>query len=390
MSGKNEVRPMQRDEPAGASAPRLPSGIMTDDRLHGRTGMVHALNKRLEGTSKAFLTLVLSLSALGLSMIFVTIVELALYESLFPHIGFPERALLTTLIVGSLLAPPLIYLFVTTVKDLDQATHRYREMRDTALKASEAKSEFLAHVSHELRTPLNAIIGFSGLLRKEAFGPIKNDRYLEYSTDINNAGLHLLSLVDELLDFVRIEEGDSQLNETAVDITSLLDGIARLSSAEAEKKAISIDLKIRQKMPHLWADERRVRQMVLNLVSNAVKFTPPGGKITIGAKTDTHGEIVIFVSDTGIGLAAQEMKGVFEPFSRSSAVMTQQYEGLGLGLAIVKRQVELHGGWVKLTSKKGEGTKAILTFPRHRMMTEGPRVGEASSATPPGSVVEAA
>ncbi len=240
--------------------------------------------------------------------------------------------------------------------------------RRQAEAASRAKSSFLASMSHELRTPLNAVIGFADIMRQGLFGPIGNARYDEYVASIQQSGQHLLSLINDILDMSRIEAGRMELNEDRIDITDLIADCIDLVAMQARNKGVRLVPEAGSSEAALWADERALRQMLLNLMANGVKFTAEGGSVTVSHGQAEDGWYEIVVRDTGIGMAESEVVRVFEPFARGgSQLVRQQYDGTGLGLPITRRLVELHGGRIQLVSQLGQGTTARLRFPPERI-----------------------
>jgi signal transduction histidine kinase len=248
------------------------------------------------------------------------------------------------------------------------AQRALRKAKDQAELASRAKSEFLSNVSHELRTPLNAIIGFSEILKKELFGPIENDRYRDYVQDINESGLHLLSLIDDILDLSRIEAGKFVLEDNKVDIKASVAQSFRLVRERAKIAGIKLRSETAGNLPELRADERSIKQILLNLLSNAIKFTPSGGEVTVFAGSDEEGGISLVVRDDGVGMAEAEMLAAMEPFSQADPSLSRGQEGFGLGLPLTRHLVELHGGTVTLSSRQGEGTTVWVTFPSERII----------------------
>jgi signal transduction histidine kinase len=236
---------------------------------------------------------------------------------------------------------------------------------NTAAAASQAKSQFLTTMSHELRTPLNAIIGFSELLKAEIFGPLGDARYKGYIDDVFNSGKHLLSLVNDVLDFSKIDAGALQLNEEQVNLRETLVTTLRMLDGQAAQAGVGLDHEVARDLPALHGDERRVRQVLLNLLYNAVKFTPRGGKVRLIAFAE-KGEIVVQVADTGIGIAPEHIPLALERFGQVDGSLERKYEGTGLGLPLSKKLVELHGGRLELESEVGVGTKVTVTFPAER------------------------
>ncbi len=240
--------------------------------------------------------------------------------------------------------------------------------KEQAELANRTKSEFLANMSHELRTPLNAIIGFSEIVAGELFGPIGGPRYVEYAHDIHTSGIHLLSIISDILDLSKIEAGRRELTESAIDLHEAAESSLRLVRGRAENGGVRLVNGIaRGAMPRLLADERAVKQILLNLLSNAVKFTPEGGRVSIGADLRGDGSLAICVDDTGIGIAREDIPRALAPFSQVDSALTRRYEGTGLGLPLVKSLIELHGGKLELESEEGKGTLATVVFPVDRV-----------------------
>jgi signal transduction histidine kinase/integral membrane sensor domain MASE1 len=254
-------------------------------------------------------------------------------------------------------------------REVQQRTLELRELeqaRKTAETANRAKSEFLASMSHELRTPLNAIIGFSEVMQQETFGPIGDARYVDYMRDIHGSGQHLLGLINDILDLSRIEAGRFELNPTEIDIADLLASTCKFFQVGAEQRQIEIECNLQAALPLLVADERAVKQVLINLIANALKFTPPKGRITLTAGTLAAGAIEIAVSDTGVGIREADLEKVFEIFGQSDHDIARKEKGSGLGLPISRGLIELHGGTLRLESKIGKGTKVTMKFPPER------------------------
>jgi PAS domain S-box-containing protein len=237
--------------------------------------------------------------------------------------------------------------------------------RDAAQAANVAKSRFLATMSHELRTPLNAILGFSELIAKEAFGPAGCPQYVEYAGIIQESGAHLLSLIGDVLDLSKIEAGKMELKPEPCDLNELLTETVRLAGAvrHASVTGPTPQIKIAPGLPKLLADRRASVQMIVNLISNALKFTPDDGTITVEAGRTDEGGIFIAVTDTGIGMSKSDIPKALAPFSQIDDARTRSQGGTGLGLPIVKSLIELHGGSLVLDSQPGKGTRAMLKFP---------------------------
>ncbi len=247
-----------------------------------------------------------------------------------------------------------------------------RDAKDAAELALRVKSEFLSVMSHELRTPLNTIIGFSdpalyGSERSDLCRPCHDHLRL-----INEAGNHLLALVDALLDIATFETGaPPALQEEAVDLVQILDDAERLTAAHRHTGGVTLCHALVGTLPRLWGDRLRLRQILVNLLSNAFKFTPRGGRVTIGGVLTQTGTLILSVSDTGIGMRAEDVPTALSLFSQLDTGFSRQHSGTGLGLPLTKRLVELHGGFLDIASQPNRGTTVTLTFPRERVLPEG-------------------
>jgi two-component system cell cycle sensor histidine kinase PleC len=259
------------------------------------------------------------------------------------------------------------------IAELEQAKAASDEARLKAEAANIAKSKFLANMSHELRTPLNAILGFSEMMKGEMLGPMQNPTYKSYAEDIHSSGQHLLKLINEILDLSRIEAGRYQLREEALDLADVAAEAHRILKLDAEGKGITVVEDFAAALPPLWADERAVRQVCFNLLSNALKFTPEGGVVTLRAGLTRQRELYLTVADNGPGIPPEEMPQVLSSFGQGSLAFEMGAKGFGLGLPIVKGLAELHGGRFDLKSKLGEGTEATVVFPESRAMPEAPQ-----------------
>jgi signal transduction histidine kinase len=252
-------------------------------------------------------------------------------------------------------------------RDMEEMTRRLRSARDEAERANRAKSEFLANMSHELRTPLNAIIGFSEML-ESGYGGALSERQASYTKDIHDSGQHLLQIINNVLDMSKVEAGQYQLYETAVDLRDVARASISILSGRAREQGLSLELAIDPTLPCVMADERTLRQVLLNLLSNAVKFTPNGGRVTVTGSVQPSGDLAIHVQDTGIGIAAEALDLVMEPFRQANGSFSREYEGTGLGLTISKNFVELHGGKLAIESEVGVGTTVSVILPAFRVM----------------------
>ena len=264
-------------------------------------------------------------------------------------------------------APGAVYVYtihdVTLRKRSEEAT---RQAKEQAVANDRAKTEFLANMSHELRTPLNAIIGFSEMMSAEMLGPLGALQYVGYARDIHQSGAHLLGIIDDILDVSQIELGQFRFREEAVDLIAALDSAVRLVSLRLREKEIRIEIEIDDGLPRLWADDRAVKQMLVNLLTNAAKFTAAGGDVSIHARLGASGEMIVSVSDTGIGMPPDVLAKATEAFYQAEQASARSRDGLGLGLFIVHGLMKLHGGSLALESTVGVGTTVTLTFPTGR------------------------
>jgi signal transduction histidine kinase len=263
-------------------------------------------------------------------------------------------------------ASPVIELLRTFATQSALAIHNARLFREIEIKsrqletASQHKSEFLANMSHELRTPLNAIIGFSEVLSERMFGEI-NDKQAEYLGDILESGRHLLSLINDILDLSKIEAGRMELEPNDFDLPNSIENALVLVRERAQRRSINLGRTVDKRLGTIRADERKVKQVLLNLLSNALKFTPAGGRIHVRAEV-RNGATEISVTDTGVGIAPEDQAVVFEEF-RQVGTASKKVEGTGLGLAISRKLIELHGGRIWVESQVGKGSTFAFTLP---------------------------
>ncbi len=253
-----------------------------------------------------------------------------------------------------------------------QAAQRSTEMAQVAMlgaeSANRAKTEFLANMSHELRTPLNAIIGFSEIIENEILGQAQgNSKYVDYARDINGAGKHLLSVINDILDIAKIEVGRLELAEDDFDVTESLCTCLNMLADQAQKNGVQLERTGPDSPSFLRGDEKKFKQIVINLLSNAIKFTPEGGKVTLSAEVEGDGRLKLAVSDTGIGIAGEDLDKVMAPFAQVESAHARKYEGTGLGLPISKAFAELHGGSFMMNSEPGVGTTVTVRFPAERI-----------------------
>jgi signal transduction histidine kinase len=242
--------------------------------------------------------------------------------------------------------------------------------RRAAEKASTAKSEFLAKISHEIRTPLNAIIGFSEVMMDERFGPIGSERYRQYLKDIHASGGHLISLLNDLLDLSKIEAGKLDLTFVSVNLNDLVQQCVAIMQQQANRERVIIRTALHDNLPQIIADARAMRQIMLNLLSNSIKFTGAGGQVIIStAQTDNH-EVVLRVRDTGSGMSEKELQIALEPFRQVPTVTHWDAGGTGLGLPITKALAEANQAYFRITSRVDDGTLAEVIFPATRVLAQ--------------------
>ena len=259
------------------------------------------------------------------------------------------------------------------ITELEQAKLASDIARHRAEEANLAKSRFLATMSHELRTPLNAILGFSEVMKGELLGPHAVPAYRDYCDDVHSSGQHLLSLINEILDLSRVEAGRYELKEEPISLAEILADVRRLLAMRAGAKKIEVEASIEAGLPRIWGDERAIRQIALNLLTNAVKFTPQGGRVEVKVGWTQVGGQYFSIRDDGPGIPDNEIPVVMSSFGRGSLAQKNAQEGSGLGLPIVKGLVELHGGRFVLKSKVGEGTQVVVIVPPERVMDVLPR-----------------
>jgi signal transduction histidine kinase len=250
------------------------------------------------------------------------------------------------------------------VTDIKASERKLIEARSQAELANRAKGDFLANMSHELRTPLNAIIGFSEVISNELFGPIVNEKYLEYITDIHASSLHLLSIINDVLDMSKIEAGKVELAKEIVPVQGLIREVMRMVHERAQSRDIELTVQMLEEEIDIWADERSMKQIFLNLLSNAIKFSREGGTVYIRAIAERPDVAVFEIEDHGIGMNEAEQERALQPFGQAQPATTRTYGGTGLGLPITKGLVEAHGGTLTISSRAGAGTTVRVALPR--------------------------
>jgi len=245
------------------------------------------------------------------------------------------------------------------------------EARHAAESANRSKSRFLAVMSHELRTPLNAIIGFSDLMQSQSLGPLQPVKYREYAEDIHVSGQNLLGVINDILDMAKIEDGKMVLFEEPIDLGEQISAATRFVAERARQSQVALDRDIAQGLPPLFADQRSVRHILLNLLANAVKFTPGGGRVTVRAERTADRGLALAVADTGIGMSAEHIEIALTPFGQVANEYTRRHDGTGLGLPLVKSLAELHGAAFRIDSTLGIGTTVSIAFPAGRVLEPG-------------------
>jgi PAS domain S-box-containing protein len=251
-------------------------------------------------------------------------------------------------------------------RDVSQAARQKQELEAAKLNAelaNKAKSDFLASMSHELRTPLNAIIGFAEIMEKEILGKHSVSAYRGYASDIRSSADYLLSLVNDVLDVARVEAGHLEINKEACDLKEVAETALRLLNGRARKQGLQLIAEIQEDLPPAFADERAMKQAIVNLLTNAVKFTRPGGRVTLAVTHSAEAGHRISVSDTGVGIAPEDVEAVLNPFHQAANTRLMTRDGTGLGLTLTKALIEAHGGRLELSSRLGEGTQVDLWLP---------------------------
>tara|TARA_R100001143_G_scaffold63514_1_gene71180 strand:+ start:22725 stop:24413 length:1689 start_codon:yes stop_codon:yes gene_type:complete len=257
---------------------------------------------------------------------------------------------------------------VKSARELELSRNDAERARMQAEQANRAKSLFLANMSHELRTPLNAIIGFSEIMSHELMGKIGNERYKAYAMDIYNSSNHLMEVLSDILDITRIESGDLELNETVIAPNYLVETALRLISDPLEKKAVKLEVAVPDALPNITVDARLMRQVLVNTIQNAIKYTHPNTTISITAHAPEQGGVAFCVLDHGPGIPSEDLERILEPFIQIRPTAEVTFEGAGLGLPIAKKLMEVHGGRLNIDSVVGQWTRVTLTIPPSRIV----------------------
>lgn len=263
-------------------------------------------------------------------------------------------------------------LFIALIRDVSEritAQNALIDAKERAEAADRAKTAFLAVMSHELRTPLNAVIGFSQLIESRLLGPAPQERIADYAHSIRASGEHLLGLIDQILDISKVESGQLELCEEPVDLAALMSDSINLLALEAQRRGVHVEYQMGPGLPLLWGDPLRLRQVLVNLLSNSIKFTDPGGRVIVGAGVSRRGGAVLSVQDTGIGIPAEDIPRILVPFGQLDQSITRTHGGTGLGLPLSKRLVERHGGFLVIDSQAGAGTSVTVCLPSSRVIS---------------------
>lgn len=290
-----------------------------------------------------------------LRWLFPVVVFIFLVFAGIAHFFFKKTQLITTTLTDN-------------ISEIQAAQVASIKARMDAERANRAKSEFLANMSHELRTPLNSVIGFSQVMEGEFFGPLGHDNYREYVEAVGDSGKHLLNLVNDILDIAKIEAGEMEFEETEVDITEIFKASTKIVAPRADQGKVTMMVDVPANTPPLRGDSLRLKQILLNLLSNAIKFTPPKGQVRALANVNSSNAMEWQITDTGIGIPAQDLPRIMNPFEQVRGTVAHTHEGTGLGLYLTKSLAEVHGGTLAIDSVVGEGTTVIVTFPPERTL----------------------
>ncbi len=342
-------------------------------RLPPKRISYHAFNRRLAKLSPVGLVVVMLSAAVLVSEIIANFNTFWMVEFLGLFGAKEERFALTalnTLITTVLVSVPLVLFAISAIDALERSRRKLRRLREVADQANAAKSDFLANMSHELRTPLNAIIGFSEIIEKQSYGAVGNAKYREYAADINQSGQHLLGIINDILDLAKIESGQTHVADEIIEVEELARAVLVLLDGMAQSHAVKIVVEISDALPKLRGDRRIVKQILLNLLSNGVKFSPAGSRVRLRAWCDPTGELALQVADDGVGIAADDIPKAMAKFVQVDGALNRISDGTGLGLPLVESLVELHGGRLNLESRLGVGTTVTAHFPQDRVVVD--------------------
>jgi signal transduction histidine kinase len=348
------------------------SGTLWGLQIFGVKNHWMRMERRLGAMSPAGSTIVLSVMA----VVMASLVHLVLY---FDGAKLTPLAFSNITVETLAVAVPLILYSRLVITQLEKSRNQLSAMSrrlafavDEAELANRAKSSFLANMSHELRTPLNAILGFSEVMKDQHLGPVQNSRYLSYANDIHSSGRHLLAIINDVLDLAKIEAGKMTLdNATLFEISPLLSSSLAMLKGLGEKYGVTVHNEIAEDGLQLKAVERMIRQILINLVGNAIKFTPAGGSVYVTGRLLGDGCYEVAVRDTGVGMTEKEMAHAMMPFGQNENRFTGKHEGTGLGLPLAKAMLELHEGALTMSSVPEVGTTVTMTFPAYRVIGKG-------------------
>ena len=262
---------------------------------------------------------------------------------------------------------PVMQIIARDISAQTKAQKLLKIAKEEAESAAQLKGTFLANMSHELRTPLNAVIGFSEIIKNEFYGKVGSPKYIEYAADIHASGVHLLDLINEILDLSKIESGAQELFEERLDISQIVEECMRLTEPQRKKEEITVTSHLSSLLPTVVADNKMIKQVILNLLSNAIKFTPNGGKVAITCIVERDGGLALSVEDTGIGIREDDIVKALTPFVQVDSELNRRYQGTGLGLPLSKNLMELHGGRLEVASIYGSGTTVTIHLPSRRV-----------------------
>lgn len=262
---------------------------------------------------------------------------------------------------------PVMQIIARNISAQTKAQKLLKIAKEEAESAAQLKGTFLANMSHELRTPLNAVIGFSEIIKNEFYGKVGSPKYIEYAADIHASGIHLLDLINEILDLSKIESGAQELFEERLDISQIVEECMRLTEPQRKKEEITVTSHLSSLLPNVVADNKMIKQVILNLLSNAIKFTPNGGKVSISCLVERDGGLALSVEDTGIGIREDDIVKALTPFVQVDSELNRRYQGTGLGLPLSKNLMELHGGRLEIASIYGSGTTVTVHLPSTRV-----------------------
>jgi len=317
-----------------------------------------------------------------------------IYDDVTAFLNDINRTLVWQTVIALLLAAVVYGTLLGIVNRGDRLLRRQHESAlalaqnvARAEAANQAKSEFLANVGHELRTPLNAIIGFAEVIESEAFGPIGNARYRGYSHDIRESGQQLLSIINNILELTRIELGKADIQLGPLELPRLVAGLTQMLEVPLRTGKLTLLTEIEDDLPSLQTDSGKLRQVLLNVLSNAIKFTPPGGTIRLRAWADRDDRCRIVVEDTGIGMAPETLPVALAPFGQVDSSLARKYEGTGLGLPLAKRYMELLGGALEIASDLSKGTAVTLVLPRGTRVRASEDTAAAAGIDAPASAI---